>query len=200
MQAQDQALGFMNLVSFLVGAVPGTRIVGGASTLETVAAAISVAQQNGLTWIVFGDETTANCATLASNEASAASLVHAAGMQMLYVPLGVGALLRCYPTTPQLVTQADRIVFQAQAWQDSNPNLVSDIHSVVAGLRAQAPSHQVWVQLSANPPANRTISAAELTSQIQSVQDGSSGQADGITIWYTNTFPTVEQTIRAFRP
>jgi hypothetical protein len=189
----------MNLVSFLVGAVPGTRVVA-APSLAMVAAAISVAQQNGLTWIAFNDETTANCATLAANEATAATLVHAAGMRLLYVPLGVGALLQCYPTTPQLVTQADRVVFQAQAWQDSNPNLVSDIHSVVAGLRAQAPSHQVWVQLSANPPHNRTISAAELTSQIQSVQDGSSGQADGITVWYTNTFPTVEQTILAFRP
>jgi hypothetical protein len=59
----------------------------------------------------------------------------------------------------------------------------------------------VWVQLSANPPHKPTISAAELTSQIQSVQDGSSGQADGITIYYTTpTLTTMEQTVLAFRP
>jgi hypothetical protein len=200
MQPQDQVLGYRNLVSFLVGTVPGTRVVG-ASTVSTVGATISVARQNGLLWVGFGDETTMNCATLAANEATAAGLVHAAGMRLLYVPLGVGALLQCYPTTPQLVTQADRIVFQAQDWQDSDPNFVPDIHSVVSGLRTQAPSHQVWVQLSANPPHKPTISAAELTSQIQSVQDGSSGQADGITIFYfASTLTTLEQTILAFRP
>jgi hypothetical protein len=166
-----------------------------------VGAAITAAQQNGLSWVALNDETTANCATLAANESVAEKLIHAANMSFLYIPMGVGALLQCYVTTPQLVSQADRIIFQAQDWQDANPNIFSDIHGVVVGLRALAPSHQVWVQLSANPPANRTISVAELTSQIRSVQDGSSGQADGITIWYSATgLTTFEQTILVFRP
>jgi hypothetical protein len=199
MLLQDQALGYTTLIGYLVGAVPGTRIVTTPSPTQ-VAAAISLAQHNSLTWVSLNDETTANCTTLAANEATAATLVHAAGLHLLYVPMGVGALDRCYPSTPQLVTQADRVVFQAQAWQDVNPNLVVAIHSVVAGLRALAPSHPVWVQLSANPPANRTISPSELISQIQSVQDGSSDQADGITIWYSSTtLSTLEQTVLAFR-
>jgi hypothetical protein len=200
MQVQDQALDPMQAVADLVGAVPGTRVLFTSDPTQ-VAAAISLARQNGLAWVGLNDETTANCATLAANEAVAASLVHAAGLLLLYIPEGVGALLPCYPTTPQLVTQADRLVFQAQSWQDSDPNLVSDIHNVVSGLRALAPTHPVWVQLSANPPSNPTISAAELTSQIRSVQDGSRGQADGITIWYRATSQTtMEQTILVFRP
>src|SRR5215469_2499086 len=60
---QDQALGFTNAVSFLVGAVPGTRIVA-TPQISAIAATINLAQQDGLTWVGFGDETTGNCATL----------------------------------------------------------------------------------------------------------------------------------------
>jgi hypothetical protein len=200
MQPQDQVTAVAGKVGFLVGAVPGTRVVYTTDPSQ-VSATISTARQNGLTWVGLDDQTTTNCAKLAADEAAAARLVHAAGDQLLFIPEGVAALLPCYPSTPQLVTQADRIIFQAQDWQDSNPNFVADIHSAVSGLRALAPSHQVWVQLSANPPNNPKISVQELTSQIQSVQNGSSSQADGITIWYTSSrLSTVEQTVLAFRP
>jgi hypothetical protein len=200
MQSKDQALGRTDQIAFLVAAIPGTRVVT-ANGLTQVSVAIGLARQNGLTWVAFGDESTANCQTLLANEESAASQIHGAHLSMLYVPMGVGALLSCYPTTPQLVTLADRVVFQAQNWQDSDPTIFSDIHRVVSDLRAIAPTHQVWIQLAADPPANPTITAAELISQIRSVQDGSSGQADGITIWYSSTtITTMEQTVLAFRP
>ena len=181
-------------VGLLQGLTQATGLVlcNDPAQIATVVAATVAA---GLTSIIFNDEIDLTCDALAASEVAARQACHAAGLHFIFAPTA-RMLNQCLTT----VQHADTILYQAQDQQFS-ATFATDVHASVAQFRALHPGMPVWVQVSVNPPANRTATAHDVLGQIASLDDGSANAPDLICVWYDQAQTAVMQAvISALRP
>lgn len=55
---------------------------------------------------------------------------------------------------------------------------------IIVGMKQLTAKHQVWVQVSVNPPSNRCISPDQVIKYIDSIEDGSDSAPDVLVIFY----------------
>jgi len=181
-------------ISQLQGLSPATALVL-CNDPAQVSAAVAATVAAGLTSVIFNDEVDLTCAALSTSEVSARQACHAAGLHFIFAPTA-RMLNQCLTT----VQHADTILYQAQDQQFS-ATFATDVHASVAQFRALHPGMPVWVQVSVNPPANRTATAQDVLAQIASLDDGSANAPDLICIWYDQAQTAVMQAVvEALRP
>ncbi|MBI2020768.1 hypothetical protein HYS94_05165 [Candidatus Daviesbacteria bacterium] len=99
-----------------------------------------------------------------------------------------------------LVRNADIIAYQAQHFQDNSTELgtsdsskyastfASKVKDLISKIKPYIGQQKVWVQLSANPPANRCTTADQVIKYIDSIVSGSQPYADTIVIFVSSQY------------
>lgn len=172
--------------------------------IEETQTSISLAKSNGIEAVDFNREKTSDCNLLAQEEQQAYQQVHQAGLIFYFVPTG-RMLQKCYQQYPQMIQNADAIMYQVEAIQGVDPNISQTVHTLINDLKQMRPGIPVWVQVSVNPPSNRNLDVQSVITLINSIEDGSAGSPDGVQIFASaesldpTRFQTLEQVVKAYR-
>lgn len=147
-------------------------IYGGEITTEE---AIAAAKTNGISLIFLNQEHTRSAEDLAKKEKEAYTKIKAAGLKFGFVPTG-RMLAANYQS---FVYEADIIGYQTQSIQ-TEANYEQTVSDLIAKMKALNPRLEIWVQVSVNPPGDRTISADKVINSIRSL----SGTTNNIKIFF----------------
>lgn len=165
--------------------------------------AISLAKANGINALFFNKEKTQDCLLLLTDETTAVNQIKQAGLQFIFVPTGF-MMRKCYQQYPKMIMQTDSIIYQTESIQGVDQSYATDVKTMVQNIKKIKPGIPVWVQVSVNPPENRSLDAQSVISTINSIEDGTSGNPEGIQIFYDlhdnpDRISTMEQVVKAFR-
>ncbi len=105
-------------------------------------------------------------------------LVKEADLRYMFGPK-VADLEKYFPALSRI---ANILLFQSQNFQ-TQPNYKQTLGMAIARIKKMNPNVRVWVQVSVNPPGNRTLTVEQVLKNIAAVAD----MADGIFLFYNPT-------------